>query len=167
MNILTAENLTKAYTDKPLFKNVSFIIDETDKIGIIGVNGTGKSTLLKMLAGLEVPDSGEIKLIGNLKVSYLPQSPVFDAGKSVINQVFNSDDPLLTIIKEYEELTSNTENIDTDRLSSLMDAAKKNRFEIKDLRLFKMKKSSDFCELMVCKAKKNSAEGMKIECRQM
>ena len=119
MNILTAENLTKAYTDKPLFKNVSFIIDETDKIGIIGVNGTGKSTLLKMLAGLEVPDSGEIKLIGNLKVSYLPQSPVFDAGKSVINQVFNSDDPLLTIIKEYEELTSNTENIDTDRLSSL------------------------------------------------
>lgn len=55
----------------------------------------------------------------------------------------------------------------TDRLSSLMDAAKKNRFEIKDLRLFKMKKSSDFCELMVCKAKKNSAEGMKIECKQM
>ncbi|MBE6008152.1 MAG: ABC-F family ATP-binding cassette domain-containing protein [Lachnospiraceae bacterium] len=119
MNILTAENLTKAYTDKPLFKNVSFIIDETDKIGIIGVNGTGKSTLLKMLAGLEVPDSGEIKLIGNLKVSYLPQSPEFDAGKSVINQVFNSDDPLLTIIKEYEELTSRTENIDTDRLSFL------------------------------------------------
>ena len=119
MNILTAENLTKAYTDKPLFKNVSFIIDEADKIGIIGVNGTGKSTLLKMLAGLEVPDSGEIKLIGNLKVSYLPQSPDFDAGKSVINQVFNSDDPLLTIIKEYEELTSGSENIDTDRLSFL------------------------------------------------
>ncbi len=119
MNILTAENLTKAYTDKPLFKNVSFIIDEADKIGIIGVNGTGKSTLLKILAGLEVPDSGEIKLIGNLKVSYLPQSPEFDAGKSVINQVFNSDDPLLTIIKEYEELTSRTENIDTDRLSFL------------------------------------------------
>ena len=119
MNILTAENLTKAYTDKPLFKNVSFIIDEADKIGIIGVNGTGKSTLLKMLAGLEVPDSGEIKLIGNLKVSYLPQSPDFDAGKSVINQVFNSDDPLLTIIKEYEELTSGSQNIDTDRLSFL------------------------------------------------
>ncbi len=119
MNILTAENLTKAYTDKPLFKDVSFIIDEADKIGIIGVNGTGKSTLLKMLAGLEVPDSGEIKLIGNLKVNYLPQSPEFDPGKSVINQVFNSDDPLLTVIKEYEELTSDTENIDTERLSFL------------------------------------------------
>ena len=55
----------------------------------------------------------------------------------------------------------------TDRLSSLMDAAKKNRFEIKDIRLFKMKKTSDFCELLVCKAKKNAAEGMKIECKQM
>ncbi len=119
MNILTADNLTKSFTDKPLFDDVSFIIDEADKIGIIGVNGTGKSTLLKIIAGLEQPDSGEIKLIGNLKVSYLPQSPIFDAGKTVINQVFNSDDPLLTVIKEYEALTSDTENMDTERLSFL------------------------------------------------
>lgn len=118
MNILTADNLTKSFTDKPLFEDVSFIIDEADKIGIIGVNGTGKSTLLKIIAGLEAPDSGMVKLIGNVKVSYLPQSPEFDAGKTVINQVFNSDDPLLTLIKEYEALTS-SENIDTERLSLL------------------------------------------------
>lgn len=119
MNILTAANLKKSFTDKPLFDDVSFIIDEADKIGIIGVNGCGKSTLLKILAGLELPDSGEVSLIGNIKVSYLPQSPVFDAGKTVLNQVFNSDDPLLTTIKEYEALTSNPENADIERLTYL------------------------------------------------
>lgn len=107
MNILIAENITKSFTDKPLFDSVSFIIDERDKIGIIGVNGTGKSTLLKIIAGLEEPDSGNIKLIGNIRVSYLPQSPEFKAGKTVINQVFNSTDPNLALIKHYEELSSN------------------------------------------------------------
>lgn len=121
MNILTAENITKSFTDKPLFDSISFIIDEHDKIGIIGVNGTGKSTLLKIMAGLEEADSGKIKLIGNIKVSYLPQSPEFKPGKTVINQVFNSADPKLNIIREYEELSANPTAENAQKLSELSD----------------------------------------------
>lgn len=121
MNILTAENITKSFTDKPLFDSISFIIDEHDKIGIIGVNGTGKSTLLKIMAGLEEPDSGEIKLIGNIKISYLPQSPEFKPGKTAINQVFNSADPKLAIIREYEELSASPTAENVQKLSELSD----------------------------------------------
>ena len=88
MNLLTAENLSKSYnTDKILFDNVSLGINEGDKIGLIGINGTGKSTLLKILAGEEEADSGKLTKGNAVRIAYLPQNPEFDEGESVISEV--------------------------------------------------------------------------------
>ena len=80
MIVLTAENLSKSYSDKNLFENVSFGINKADRIGLIGVNGSGKSTLLKVLADLEPMDSGRITLGKRMRIAYLPQDPSFDRG---------------------------------------------------------------------------------------
>ncbi|MBO5483933.1 MAG: ABC-F family ATP-binding cassette domain-containing protein [Lachnospiraceae bacterium] len=77
MNLITAEHLTHSYTERKLFDDVSFSLNEQEKVGIIGINGTGKSTLLKILAGKEVPDKGTIVMGRNLRLGYLPQNPVF------------------------------------------------------------------------------------------
>lgn len=77
MNILTASKVTKAYTDKVLFEEVDFSIDTREKVGVIGINGTGKSTFLKVLAGIEEIDSGEIVTGNHVVINYLPQNPEF------------------------------------------------------------------------------------------
>lgn len=77
MNLITIENLTHSYTEQKLFDNASFSLNEQEKIGIIGINGTGKSTLLKILAGKETPDQGTLTMGKNLRIGYLPQNPVF------------------------------------------------------------------------------------------
>ena len=84
MNLLTAEQLTKAYGERKIFDEADFSIQEGEKIGIIGVNGTGKSTLLKILAGQEECDDGQITMGTNLKIAYLPQTPVFEQGDTVL-----------------------------------------------------------------------------------
>ena len=84
MNLLTAEQLTKAYGERKIFDEADFSIQEGEKIGIIGVNGTGKSTLLKILAGQEECDDGQITMGNNLKIAYLPQTPVFEQGDTVL-----------------------------------------------------------------------------------
>ena len=89
MNILSAEHITKSYTDRKLFADASFFLQEGEKVGIIGINGTGKSTLLKMLAGLEEPEEGQIIRAANTVIQYLPQNPSFDAQKSVIDSVLD------------------------------------------------------------------------------
>ena len=81
MNLINIEKITKSYTDRKLFDNASFYLQEREKIGIIGINGTGKTTLLKMIAGLEEPDEGSITRANNIVIRYLPQHPEFDADK--------------------------------------------------------------------------------------
>lgn len=85
MNILTVEGLTKSYGEKVIFDNISFGIDSKDKIGIIGVNGTGKSTLLKIIAGEDTADSGTVTTMNGIKIGYLPQTPVFNEAEAVID----------------------------------------------------------------------------------
>ncbi|MBR6665287.1 MAG: ABC-F family ATP-binding cassette domain-containing protein [Lachnospiraceae bacterium] len=87
MNILTVENITKAYGERKLFDKAGFFLQEGEKAGIIGINGTGKSTLLKMIAGLEEPDEGKIVMANHVVVAYLPQNPIFDAEKTAISAV--------------------------------------------------------------------------------
>lgn len=87
MNILTVDEITKAYGERKIFDRASFFLQEGEKAGIIGINGTGKSTLLKMIAGYETPDSGNIIMANNLTVRYLPQTPVFEAGDTVLEAV--------------------------------------------------------------------------------
>jgi ATP-binding cassette subfamily F protein uup len=81
--LITVEKITKSFTARPLFENLSFTIHEGDHIGLIGPNGSGKSTLLKILAGLEEPDSGTRAVRKRLRIGYVPQDPVFAPGKTV------------------------------------------------------------------------------------
>ena len=91
MNLLTAEHLKKSYTERLLFDDVAFSIGEGDKIGLIGINGTGKSTLLKIVAGLEEPDEGTVVKGRNLYIRYLPQNPEFEAGRTVLDCVIREN----------------------------------------------------------------------------
>ena len=90
MNILTVENITKAYGERKLFDKAGFYLQEGEKAGIIGINGTGKSTLLKMIAGLEEPDEGKIIRANHAVLSYLPQNPTFEPEETVISAVVKS-----------------------------------------------------------------------------
>ncbi len=92
MNLVTAEHLTKSYTERLIFDDTDFSINEGDKIGLIGVNGTGKSTLLKLVAGLEEPDSGTIVRGRNLAIRYLSQNPVFVKGETVLESIIREND---------------------------------------------------------------------------
>ena len=87
MNIINVENITKSYTERKLFDKASFYLQEGEKVGVIGINGTGKSTLLKMIAGLEEPEEGTVTKANHVVVRYLPQNPVFDPEMSVIDSV--------------------------------------------------------------------------------
>ncbi|MEF9997606.1 MAG: ABC-F family ATP-binding cassette domain-containing protein [Lachnospiraceae bacterium] len=91
MNLLTAEKITKSYTDRILLQEVDFSIHEGEKIGVIGINGTGKSTLLRLIAQLEVPDQGTISRGTNVKVRYLPQTPEFDKGTTILEAVLKDN----------------------------------------------------------------------------
>ena len=102
MNVLTAENLTKSYGEKVLFADISFGIEEGEKIGIIGVNGTGKSTLLKILAGVEWPDQGKVTTGNSVRLEYLPQNPEFEETATVLQQVFKGNSPVMKLLREYE-----------------------------------------------------------------
>lgn len=90
MNLMTIEKLTKIYGEKTLFNQVSFGLNEGDKVGVIGINGTGKSTFLKILVGLEEPDEGKVTKGNAVKAAYLPQIPEFDEKDTIINNVIRN-----------------------------------------------------------------------------
>lgn len=87
MNIINVENITKSYTERKLFSKASFYLQENEKVGIIGINGTGKSTLLKIIAGMEEPDEGSVIKANHVVVHYLPQNPEFDPEMSVMEAI--------------------------------------------------------------------------------
>ena len=89
MNILTAEHLRKSYTERLLFEDANFYLHEGEKVGILGINGTGKSTLLKILAGLEEPEEGKVVLANHVVLRYLPQNPTFQEGHTVLEAVLD------------------------------------------------------------------------------
>ncbi|WP_371361529.1 Energy-dependent translational throttle protein EttA [Sporomusa rhizae] len=130
MNLLSIENLAKSYGERILFSNVTFGIDEGDKIGLIGVNGTGKSTFLKEIAGVDTADSGKITVGNSVQVEYLPQNPEFDDKATVLEQVFKGHSPVMQVLRDYEQALANVEQHPEDaawqqrliRLSQQMDA---------------------------------------------
>lgn len=91
MNLLTMKNIHKAYTDKVLFKGADFSVNTGDKIGVIGINGTGKSSLLKMIAGIDTCDAGLIVKGNNVVVNYLPQSPTFHDDETIYEHVITAN----------------------------------------------------------------------------
>ena len=92
MNLMTMEHLTKYYTERMLFEDAAFSINSGEKVGIIGINGTGKSTLLRIAAGLEEPDEGSVVRNRNLKIRYLPQNPRFEEGERVLSYVLSRNE---------------------------------------------------------------------------
>jgi len=102
LNYLSVENLTKSYGEKLLFENISFGIDEGQKMALIAGNGTGKSTLLNIIMGLDIPDSGSATLRNDIRVAYLPQAPQFDPEQSIFDLVLSSDNLYVQATRNYE-----------------------------------------------------------------
>ena len=88
------KDITKAYTDKVLFDHVDFSIDDGEKVGIIGINGTGKSTLLKIIAELEYHETGEIVKGNHVHINYLPQNPIFPKERTIYDYVVKANETL-------------------------------------------------------------------------
>ena len=102
MLLLAATDLYKTHGLKTVFDHISLNIDSNDKIGLLGVNGTGKSTLLKILAGVAQADSGEIQTSNQLVLEYLPQHPDFDENATVLQQIFRGESPFMKVVRDYE-----------------------------------------------------------------
>lgn len=103
MNFVSSENISKTYADKPLFENLNFGINQGERIGLIGVNGCGKSSLLKIIAGAEKPDTGFVSVRKGITVGYLGQNPVFEEEKTVYDNIFSSSNAVIHLVKQYEE----------------------------------------------------------------
>lgn len=132
MNLISIENISKSYSEKILLNNISLGIGEGDKIGVIGVNGTGKSTLLKIVAGVEESDEGKIIVANRARIEYLSQNPDFDEKATVLEQIFKGNSPEMNLLRKYE-YTLDRLNNDPDNellqkeilsLNHQMDAAK-------------------------------------------
>ncbi len=120
MNYLSVSNLTKYYGEKLLFEDLTFFIDKGDKVALVARNGTGKSTLIKILQGLEPPESGEVKFHKDIRTGYLLQDPKFEPKLTVYETILSSDDPVLKASLEYENALAGHGN-----LQSAMDMMEK------------------------------------------
>lgn len=105
MTLFTLRSLKKDFGIKEILKDASFSIEEGDKVGLIGTNGSGKSTLLKIMAGLEPSDGGEIWVNSGAKIIYLPQQPVLDDDRTVLEQIFAGSGEQMILVREYEEIS--------------------------------------------------------------
>jgi ABC transport system ATP-binding/permease protein len=105
MTIFTLQSVRKDFGIKEILKDGSFSLEEGEKVGLIGLNGAGKSTLLKMIAGLEPIDGGQIQTNASAKVVYLPQQPIIDEEKTLLEQVFADSGPVAQLVREYEEVS--------------------------------------------------------------
>lgn len=131
MNLITADQVGKVFADRIILQDVNFTVQDGEKIGVIGVNGTGKSTLLKMIAGLEPLSSGQLIKARGLRIEYLPQQPSFPPEASVLQAVLHGHSPVMQLIREYEtaaaELADHPEDTGRQdrliRLSARMDGA--------------------------------------------
>lgn len=103
MILLSAENISKSYSEKKLLIKINLGLNEGDKIGLIGINGTGKTTLLKIIAGVEKADEGGIIKGNSVRIEYLPQNPDFDLTATVLEQVFKGNSSIMKLIRVYEE----------------------------------------------------------------
>lgn len=117
MNLITFENICKSYSEKKLIENLSFGINDGEKIGLIGVNGTGKSTLLKIVAGVEEIDSGKITKANKVRIEYLPQSSDYDENATVLEQVFKAESKELNLLGRYQDLLKKLEKEYSDKVN--------------------------------------------------
>ncbi|GGG48505.1 ABC-F family ATP-binding cassette domain-containing protein [Hymenobacter glacieicola] len=123
MNLLSAENLSKNYADRWLFRELNFGLQQGQRVALVGINGSGKTTLLRILAGLEPPDTGEVSVRKDIRVSFLGQQPVFDESLNVEQTIFASQNDTLAAIRDYEHVVNDPNHSanDLQRVMELMD----------------------------------------------
>ncbi|NMF05665.1 ABC-F family ATP-binding cassette domain-containing protein [Clostridium beijerinckii] len=138
MNIITLENISKNYSDKILLNNVSLGINDGDKIGLIGINGAGKSTFLKVVSGREEFFDGNIVKGKNVRIEYLDQNPLFDQDATVLEQIFKGDTKEMKLLKRYEELLDKINSCNGENFDSLNNELLKVQSEIDSLSLWDM-----------------------------
>ncbi len=132
MNYLSVENISKSFGMRVLFENISFGINAGQKIGFVAKNGTGKTSLLNIIAGLDTPDSGNVSYRKGLKVAYLPQEPDLDPNLTIEETIFSADNPILKTIEAYEKAIENPEESEAfQRAFDDMDAHQAWDFETK------------------------------------
>lgn len=119
MNYLSVENIAKSYGERNLFREISFGINEGQKIGFVAKNGTGKTSLLDILAGKDQPDEGQVIYRNDIQVAFLSQEPDLEEELSVEQIIFSSDNPILKIIQRYEKALENP--ADAEALQKSMD----------------------------------------------
>ena len=121
---LQVENISKSYGDRTLFENISFNINEGDKIALVAPNGTGKSSLLKILAGIELPDrGGEVKFMKDIRVAFLDQDMTFDPKRTIFDEVYSRMGDLAPEIREYEKAVASGDSKRLERAITAMDAS--------------------------------------------
>lgn len=120
MSILATEQVSHSFQDRWLFTNLHFALQKGDKVALVGINGTGKSTLLKILAGLIVPMEGKVVKERGINIGFLSQEPDFSGMETVNDFIYSSDNEQQQLIKAYEDLL-NSDNINQDRLAELTD----------------------------------------------
>ncbi|WP_037316596.1 ribosomal protection-like ABC-F family protein [Salegentibacter sp. Hel_I_6] len=141
MNYLSVENIAKAYGEHVLFEDISFGINEGQKVGFIAKNGTGKTSLLNILAGFDSPDAGKVVYRKDITTAFLPQEPNLDPNLTVEETIFSSDNEILNIINRYEKALINPDDADVyQKAFEEMDAAQAWDFETQYKQiLFKLK----------------------------
>ncbi len=107
MNVISLQGVEKSYGTRLLFKDVTMTFTDQSKLGLVGVNGTGKSTFLKMVAGQNEPDKGQIDRNGKASIYYLPQMPTFDEEASILENIFLGSHPLMKLVREFERESKN------------------------------------------------------------
>lgn len=119
MHYLSVDNISKSFGAKPLFNNITLNISEGDKVGLIAKNGAGKSTMLNIIAGRDNAESGKIWVHKDVKICFLDQDPLFDANKTVVENVFEHKHPVIDVVRAYEALMAEAEP-DGDVLADVM-----------------------------------------------
>ncbi len=119
MHYLSAENISKSFGEKPLFQNITFHINEGDKVGLIAKNGAGKTTMLHILAGKDNAESGKVWVHKDVKVCFLEQEPEFDGSKTILENIFEHKHPVIDAVKNYENLMQQ-EDPDGNELADAM-----------------------------------------------
>lgn len=110
MNLLSVENLSKSYGERVLFDGLNFGLEKGQKVALVARNGTGKTSLMRILAGLDTPDNGQVVFRSDTSVGYLPQEPEMDGNRTIIDEVLAGDSPSLHALQDYEKALLHPEN---------------------------------------------------------
>ena len=130
VNYISVENISKSYGDRTLFSNLSFGINKNQKVAFVAKNGTGKTSILNIIAGLDAPDNGQVIQRKDIQVAYLSQDQVFDNNLTIEETIFATENRILPIIKQYEKALENPEDSENyQKAFDLMDQSNAWDFE--------------------------------------